>query len=174
MKNIRSHSDHASRGTTLRGASLTLSLIILLTLGASSVPAQERPEGSTREETADALVEQPQGDLQVVRGAERGAPVTPFVFEGDLRDLPAPVEWKPGDPVKEIPVARRLAHRYDERATRTFSVPDPGGAFAVDPYRYQRRPTLSIASVGGESPVRVEVDLGPVADDVEALAGQIK
>ena len=77
------------------------------------------------------------------------------------------------DPLNEIPVARRLARRYDERSTRAFSVPDPGGAFAADPYRYQRRATLAVASVGGESPVRVEVDLGPVADDVEALAGQI-
>jgi len=77
------------------------------------------------------------------------------------------------DPVQEIPVARRLARRYDERSTRAFSVPDPGGAFAVDPYRYQRRATLAVASVGGESPVRVEVDLGPVADDVQASAGEI-
>jgi hypothetical protein len=29
--------------------------------------------------------------------------VTPFVFEGDLRELPAPPDWRPGDPVKEIP-----------------------------------------------------------------------
>ena len=39
----------------------------------------------------------------VVRGAERSAPVTPYIFDGDLRDLPRPVNWKPGDPVKEIP-----------------------------------------------------------------------
>jgi hypothetical protein len=31
------------------------------------------------------------------------APVTPFVFSGDVRDLPDPVQWKPGDPIKEIP-----------------------------------------------------------------------
>jgi len=40
---------------------------------------------------------------QVIRGAERSAPVTPFVFDGDLRNLPAPVQWQPGDPVREIP-----------------------------------------------------------------------
>ncbi|MCP3977850.1 MAG: hypothetical protein GY716_00775 [bacterium] len=34
---------------------------------------------------------------------ERSEPVTPFIFDGDLRDLPAPPEWKPGDPVREIP-----------------------------------------------------------------------
>ena len=34
---------------------------------------------------------------------EISAPVTPFVFDGDLRDLPRPEQWKPGDPVKEIP-----------------------------------------------------------------------
>ena len=32
-----------------------------------------------------------------------GAPVTPFVFDGDVRDLPQAPAWKPGDPIKEIP-----------------------------------------------------------------------
>jgi len=38
-----------------------------------------------------------------VRGAQSSAPVTPFVFDGDVRDLPAVARWRPGDPVKEIP-----------------------------------------------------------------------
>jgi (E)-4-hydroxy-3-methylbut-2-enyl-diphosphate synthase len=78
------------------------------------------------------------------------------------------------DPVKEIPVARRLARRYEERKPRGFSARDPGGAFATDPYRYERRSTGSVASVGGENAVRVEVDLGPVAEDVREATRQIE
>ena len=78
------------------------------------------------------------------------------------------------DPVKEVPVARRLARRYDERGLRGFSSPDPGAAFSADPYRYGRRSTASVASVGGENPVRVEVDLGPVAEDAQAAAREVE
>ena len=78
------------------------------------------------------------------------------------------------DPVNEVPVARRLARRYDERRVQGFSAPDPGGAFAADPYRYGRRSTRSVASVGGENAVRVEVDLGPVAEDAQEAARQIE
>ncbi len=39
----------------------------------------------------------------VARGAAQSAPVTPYVFDGDVRDLPKPTEWKPGDPIMEIP-----------------------------------------------------------------------
>jgi len=39
----------------------------------------------------------------VARGPERSAPVTPFVFDGDVRDLPPPIPWKPGDPIRAIP-----------------------------------------------------------------------
>lgn len=34
---------------------------------------------------------------------ELGSPVTPSIFDGDVRDLPRPREWRPGDPIKEIP-----------------------------------------------------------------------
>jgi (E)-4-hydroxy-3-methylbut-2-enyl-diphosphate synthase len=78
------------------------------------------------------------------------------------------------DPVKEIPVARRLAHRYDERKAHGPPAPDPGGAFATDPYRYERRSTGSVASMGGDHPVRVEVDLGPVAEEVREAAREIE
>jgi len=78
------------------------------------------------------------------------------------------------DPVKEVPVARHLGRRYDERKVRARSAPDPGGGSVVDSYRYQRRPTGAVASVGGSNPVRVEVDLGPVAEDVQAAARQIE
>ena len=33
----------------------------------------------------------------------RSAPVTPFVFDGDVRDLPPPRAWRPGDPVFSVP-----------------------------------------------------------------------
>lgn len=39
----------------------------------------------------------------VQRNVEAAAPVAPFVFNGDLRDLPKAPDWQPGDPIKEIP-----------------------------------------------------------------------
>jgi hypothetical protein len=60
------------------------------------------------------------GDLQDSLGPERGAPVTPFVFDGDLRELPAPPEWRPGDPVKEIP-------------RRFYPPPGATGQYTADP-----------------------------------------
>ncbi len=38
-----------------------------------------------------------------VFGAEVSETIFPYVFEGDLRDLPLAAEWQPGDPIKEIP-----------------------------------------------------------------------
>ena len=55
--------------------------------------------------TSWVMADDPPDKPLVVR-AERSAPVTPFIFDGDVRDLPAPVKWRPGDPVSEIP--RRL------------------------------------------------------------------
>jgi hypothetical protein len=34
---------------------------------------------------------------------EESAPVTPQRFDGDVRDLPQPQAWKPGDSIKEVP-----------------------------------------------------------------------
>ena len=48
-------------------------------------------------------------DVPVRRGAELVEIITPFVFDGDLRDLPTAPSWKPGDPIKEIP--RRFIER---------------------------------------------------------------
>ncbi|MDH3966960.1 MAG: VCBS repeat-containing protein [Rhodospirillales bacterium] len=39
----------------------------------------------------------------VIRGAVASGPVTPDVFDGDLRDLPKAKAWKSGDPIREIP-----------------------------------------------------------------------
>jgi len=55
---------------------------------------------------AAPAAEEESGEQSIVVGAEISAPVTPFVFDGDVRDLPEPMPWKPGDPVVEIP--RRL------------------------------------------------------------------
>ncbi len=40
----------------------------------------------------------------VIRGAEHGPPVTPFVVDVDVRDLPGPEPWRPGDPIRSIPM----------------------------------------------------------------------
>ena len=40
---------------------------------------------------------------RVYRGAELIDVVTPFIFDGDLRDLPRAPAWRPGDAIKEIP-----------------------------------------------------------------------
>ena len=47
-----------------------------------------------------------------VRGAERWGPYEPYVIDIDLRDVPPPVEWRPGDPIKEIP--RKKVHPTGE------------------------------------------------------------
>src|SRR5499433_4272465 len=43
-----------------------------------------------------------QGPL-VIRGAEQSKAVTPRVSDADLRSLPRPSGWQPGDPVREVP-----------------------------------------------------------------------
>ena len=42
-----------------------------------------------------------QGPVQV--GPDQVELVSPFLFVGDLRDLPTAPAWRPGDPIKEIP-----------------------------------------------------------------------
>ena len=44
-----------------------------------------------------------QRDPVVLQGAESSEPVVPFVFEGSVFDLPPVEEWRPGDPIREIP-----------------------------------------------------------------------
>jgi (E)-4-hydroxy-3-methylbut-2-enyl-diphosphate synthase len=80
------------------------------------------------------------------------------------------------DPVKEIPVARALARRYDARAEQP-PVPapaDPGAPWVADPYAHRRRAAAEHAGVGGAQPVRVEAWLGPVPADPEAAAGALE
>lgn len=92
------------------------------------------------------------------------------------------------DPVKEVPVARALAARYDARtgegaSTRTATpargaaTPARGAGFAESPYAYTRRASreldLVATGLGGAFPVRVELDLGPVAPDPEGAADRL-
>ncbi len=80
-------------------------------------------------------------------------------------------------PVKEVPVAQSLASRYDERRALP-APPEPGADFVADPSTHQRRVTRTHLSrrggaalaAGGNEPVRVEVDLGPLQADPRAVA----
>ncbi len=49
-----------------------------------------------------------QGDGGATTPVVVSPPVTPFVVDVDLRDLPSPPEWQPGMPVREVP--RREFH----------------------------------------------------------------
>ena len=78
------------------------------------------------------------------------------------------------DPVKEIPVARALAQRYDARAAESFATPaDPGAPWVADPHAHRRRETRASNDVGGDQPVRVEAWLGPVPVDPEGAAAEL-
>ncbi len=93
------------------------------------------------------------------------------------------------DPVKEVPVARALARRYDARfadeeapeRNADETTASRGGQetwlAAVDPYSYRRRAAREIAcggiALGAGREVRVEVDLGPVPADADAAAGEL-
>ena len=79
------------------------------------------------------------------------------------------------DPVKEIPVARALAARYDSRAGLSLTVPpEPGAAWVANPYAHARRLTVAEGAFGGSQPVRVEAWLGPVPPDAEAAATAVE
>jgi (E)-4-hydroxy-3-methylbut-2-enyl-diphosphate synthase len=78
-------------------------------------------------------------------------------------------------PVKEIPVARALAERCQARWERApGAVDDPGAPFCGDPYAHERRAVRALGGaetgLGGDHPVRVELDLGPVPLDPETAA----
>jgi (E)-4-hydroxy-3-methylbut-2-enyl-diphosphate synthase len=84
------------------------------------------------------------------------------------------------DPVKEIPVARALAARYDRRAQRgeasqSGRIPraHPELAFTADPYAHARRATRAAHDFGASEPVRVIASLGPAPLDAEAVAADV-
>jgi (E)-4-hydroxy-3-methylbut-2-enyl-diphosphate synthase len=79
------------------------------------------------------------------------------------------------DPVKEIPVARALAARYDARAAQRFPEPaDPGAPWVADPYAHARRETTASGEIGRGQPVRVEIWLGPAPADPESAAAGLE
>ena len=59
----------------------------------------------------------------VLTNPEVGPPVTPYSFDGDVRDLPAAPEWKPGDPIKEVP--RRFYPRPGQALPVSNGAPGP-------------------------------------------------
>jgi (E)-4-hydroxy-3-methylbut-2-enyl-diphosphate synthase len=78
------------------------------------------------------------------------------------------------DPVKEIPVARALAARYDQRASRSFAASrDPGAPFTPDAYAHARRATRAAHGFGAHEAVRVIAALGPAPHDADAAADEI-
>jgi (E)-4-hydroxy-3-methylbut-2-enyl-diphosphate synthase len=78
------------------------------------------------------------------------------------------------DPVKEVPVARALARLAEAMLARAPEVADPGAAFSDDPFVHARRPTRPVGTgLGGGSPIRVELDLGPTPSDPAAAAREL-
>jgi len=82
------------------------------------------------------------------------------------------------DPVKEVPVARALARRAESRWPAAGAVsPKLERRFCPDPYAHRRRATDRIETgglaLGGDEPVRVELDLGAALDDPEAWAARL-
>lgn len=84
-------------------ASRTLPLVALTAVSVAAADAQQPP---------------------VVSGPEVGPPVTPFVFTGDLRELPLAPDWQPGDPIKEIP-RRHNGRPVDQAPTTPWRMDGP-------------------------------------------------
>jgi hypothetical protein len=91
----------------------------------------------------------PEGNRQAPpqAGAVRvGGPVTPGEFTGDLRDLPRAPEWRPGDPIKEIPQRSTAPSERDHAVEpRGFGVDPLAELQASTPAREQR--TFSSSSL---------------------------
>ena len=92
MTTLRSAAQRVIRLGILRAAPTCL---LLLTGGAFNLAhAAEPNEGPVK-----------------IRGAEQSEPVTPGLFERDLRDLPLMRAWQPGDPIREVPRVTRQPQR---------------------------------------------------------------
>lgn len=81
--------------------------------------------GGTQSRADDVDVQQ-----TVPTQVEQSAPVTPQRVDGDVRDLPKPPAWQPGDPVREIP--RRYYPKPGMHAAR-----DPEGSDRLVPMQQQ-------------------------------------
>jgi len=84
------------------------------------------------------------------------------------------------DPVREVPVARKLARRAETRWEQDLRTPDVTlpADYTPDPFAFQRRTTRPIdlagLELGGDSVVRVELDFGELPhQELEAWAARI-
>lgn len=123
----------------------TLTFLAMLIL-----PAQEIPAESGR-----VVLAQP----------EIGAPVTPYRFTGDVRNLPAPSKWKPGDPIKEIPRRSMPGAESFSRESRPVDL-DPLLSLQQSPSRTPNgftTPGRNFAGTGftGVNPPDTNGDVGP-------------
>jgi hypothetical protein len=123
-----------------------------------SVAAQSARAGATEEAA---------GPVAVAVGAEEvGGPVVPVVLDVDLRTLPAPRPWEPGDGIKEIP--RRA---YPQPGYRPPLIPEtpPDPLLALQPDPPLRAPddfdtplvNIDAQSFTGVSPPDTVGDVGP-------------
>jgi hypothetical protein len=105
---------------------------------------------------------------KVIKGAEVSEPVTPKVFDGDLRDLPRAKAWAPGDPVREVPIlddtlTEDLGPRYEdlggEAESQTTDSLDQG---AMSPF-LMPLPVLNFGGIPytGYRPPDTQGDVGP-------------
>jgi len=85
------------------------------------------------------------------------------------------------DPVKEVPVARAIAARaatqWAHAARRRVAIPVPGAPFVDDPYEHVRRASEAVAcasiELGGDAPVRAELEAGAPPADSEAAVWRL-
>ena len=107
----------------------------------------------------------------VLRGAETIEAAMPTAFNGDLRDLPPVEEWKPGDPIKEIP--RR--HHRPARIVPPPAAPQIDPLLEVQaraPQRVLDPPILNFAGQGftGVNPPDTVGDIG-LAHYIQSING---
>lgn len=100
----------------------------------------------------------------VLKGPELGSPVTPYRIDIDVSTLPAPRQWQPGDPIKEVPRRSKGDERFsieprpvgmDPVAQLEESKPTAIDAFTV--------PSRNFAGGGftGVNPPDTNGDVGP-------------
>ena len=145
---------------TIPSQAKTYALLLATFLWAPSARAQsalggEDPAG---DEAAKAPV--------VVGAREIGGPIEPVVIDVDLRTLPAPREWEPGDGIKEIP--RRA---YPQPGYREPVLPDtpPDPLLALQPTPPQPAPddfdvplvSIDAQNFTGVTPPDTVGDVGP-------------
>lgn len=103
---------------------------------------------------------------ETIRGARRSDPVRPVSVDRDLRDLPRVAPWKPGDPIKEIPLRRRKMPGIPERTPAPAKLDPLLAAQSAAPRGNDRAfttPALDIAGMGytGVHPPDTIGEIGP-------------